>query len=46
MIDEVSTQLIDCQKTFTFSSLSDGIELFFDLRDMSVWRYYFDDIVK
>ncbi|SQH24931.1 Uncharacterised protein [Kingella kingae] len=38
--------LLIAKKTFTFSSLSDGIELFFDLRDMSVWRYYFDDIVK
>lgn len=43
MQGELSTSIIDTDKTFTFGSLSDGIELFFDLRDMSIWRYYLDD---
>ena len=40
---EISSSVIDPDKTFTFGGLSDGVELFFDLRDMSIWRYYLDD---
>lgn len=43
MVDEISTSILDLDKTFTFGSLSDGVELFFDLKDMSIWRYYLDD---
>lgn len=40
---EISSSVIDSDKTFTFGGLSDAVELFFDLRDMSIWRYYLDD---
>lgn len=39
----LSTQLIDTNKTFVFGSLGDGIRLFFNLMDMSIWMYYLDD---